>query len=164
MMKLLAMGNILMGDDGIAVYVAGKLEKELHNLGIEVIYGETDIGYCITQIGEEDSLILADAAYPDKNPGRVSVFTLEDISNNGRTHHSVRLSDICKIYFPKVRILVIAIEVHQIEFSFGLSQVLKNKIPEISEAVLQVVEKIKNAGIDSDRIKEAGAGQWMSLN
>ena len=55
--KLIAIGNKIMGDDRIGPLVAEHLEKFLSQLGIEVVIGETDIGYCLSKINEKDMII-----------------------------------------------------------------------------------------------------------
>jgi hydrogenase maturation protease len=60
--KAIAIGNPLMGDDGIALKVAEQLSDSLEKLGVEVIIGETDIDYCISRIDENDKLIVIDGS------------------------------------------------------------------------------------------------------
>lgn len=53
--KLIAVGNRLMGDEGIAVKLAEYLMDRLYSQGIEVILGDTDIDFCFGRIDREDN-------------------------------------------------------------------------------------------------------------
>lgn len=140
--KLLAMGNILMGDDGIAIYIADILEDRLKEIGIDVIYGETDIGYSITNINEGDYIILLDAAYYGKTPGEITVLAFDEASINRKdaTCHSVSFLDLLKLYFPKNDGIVLTVEIAEIGFFYGPSLLLKDKLETISQ---QIWEEIK---------------------
>ncbi|HWT26636.1 MAG TPA: hydrogenase maturation protease [Mobilitalea sp.] len=76
--KLAAIGNVLMGDDGIAIAIAKKIEPELNRMGIEVVYGETDVGYCISVVDASDDIIILDASAFGKKPGEITRFELTD--------------------------------------------------------------------------------------
>lgn len=44
--KVIAIGNILMGDDGVGIAVVEKIRHELEQDNIQVIIGETNFNYC----------------------------------------------------------------------------------------------------------------------
>ncbi len=138
MVKLIAMGNVLMKDDGIGIFVAKAMEKELKEKGVEVIYGETDFGYCISKIRDEDTVIILDAASYGKNPGEISVIPLNNYAPNryGYTQHSYNLLDILKLYYPNLEGDILAIEVKEITFGFGLTAELQKKKKNIIQEVI----------------------------
>lgn len=142
--KLLAMGNLLMGDDAIAIYLASSLEEELLQLGIEVIYGETDIGYSMTRISEEDYVIFADAADFGGIPGEVKVFQLEDLvkKTNDITEHNIRFLDLIKLHMPKLEGAVLAVQIADIRFRYGLSEVLQSKFSVSKGELMQHINKL----------------------
>lgn len=142
--KLIAMGNILMKDDGIAVFLAGYLKDTLCDMGIEVISGETDIGYCITQIKEGDFLILMDAARTGKNPGEVTLLSFIEAATDKRntTQHCISFLDIINLYFPKNDGVILTIEIAEICFYYGLSAQLQDKISIILQEILLHIRKI----------------------
>lgn len=139
--KLIALGNVLMGDDGIGIEVARRIEETLRKKGIEVIYGETDYGYCITGINENDHILLLDAACIGKNPGEVTVLPLDCTKSNYRkaSHHDYSLIDLLGIYFPNVKAEIIAIEVNEVTTYIGFSNILIERINDISKTVLDIV-------------------------
>jgi hydrogenase maturation protease len=77
--KVIAIGNRLMGDDGVAIHVIEKLSKNLEESGIKVIIGEVDFQYCLSKIEEGDYIIIIDATLFGIEPGTVTVNSLKDI-------------------------------------------------------------------------------------
>lgn len=142
--KLLAMGNVLMGDDGIAVYVAASLEEQLNQLGIEVIYGETDIGYSIAMLGREDFIIILDAARLGKTAGETNVLSFDNYSGKTGevTQHNISFLELIRLYFPQNKGFIITIEIDEIRFHYGAGRLLEDKLAKIS---LEIYEKIKHA-------------------
>jgi hydrogenase maturation protease len=144
--KLIALGNVLMGDDGIAVAVAGILEQDLNRLGFEVIYGETDIGYCITKIKDGDFLIILDASLSGKRPGEITILPYNTASKEGtiRTQHGLRFTDLLDLYFPAAERVILTIEAAKVSLNYQLSRILSDKINIIAEETLQVIHKVIN--------------------
>jgi hydrogenase maturation protease len=142
--KLLAMGNLLMGDDAIAIYLASALEGELSQLGIEVIYGETDIGYSMTRISEEDFVIFADAADFGGIPGEVKEFQLDDMvkETNDITEHNIRFLDLIKLHMPKLEGAVLAVQIADIHFRYGLSEELLSRFSVSKGELMHHINKL----------------------
>ncbi len=144
-MKLVAMGNVLMGDDGIALYLTSMLEDKLRELGIAVIFGETDIGYCLTQLEEEDFVILIDAAELGKKPGELTLLSFEELApcRKINTSHCISFFDLLKLYYPKMKGVAIMIQIYRIDFHYGLSDTLKEKTEDMLNLILEQIRKIK---------------------
>jgi len=139
-LKLIAIGNIMMGDDGIAITIAQKLEKELMDQGIEIIYGETDPFYSISEITGEDFLILLDAARLGKSKGEITVLPLRDYQGDSiLEQHDIRLPDLLKLFFPFQNGVICAIEIDEISFSDTLSEPMIEKIDKITEEVRGII-------------------------
>ena len=138
------MGNILMKDDGIGIEIAKEIEETLIQKGIEVIYGETDSGYCISRIRANDFLLILDGASLGEIPGTVTVLPLNKFGPNKReyTQHSYSFLDLLKIYFPNVDGKIFAIQIKEITYDFGISDLLQQKIKEISEDIIAKIEII----------------------
>ena len=144
--KLIALGNVLMGDDGIAMAVADKLEEKLTGIPVEVISGETDIGYCMSMIREQDYLILLDAATMGKRTGEITEIPFQNyqMDGNSTTPHGLRITDYLKLCFPKQEGTVLSIEVSEVKFSTALSSEMENKISDISDDIFHfVMDKYK---------------------
>jgi len=137
--KVIALGNTLMEDDGIAIIIVEKIREKLINNNIEVIIGETDFEYCISSIEEGDILFIIDAFYYGKNPGKITVLNLESYRYEKKiyTQHSYSVIDLIKLYYKYVRGYIIGIEVSSVSFKLGISKKVENKVDIISEKVLE---------------------------
>jgi len=142
MLKLIAMGNVLMRDDGIGIFIAKAMENEWKKRGIEVIYGETDFGYCITKVNDFDNVIILDAGSYGKAPGDITVIPINNYTpgSNGCTQHSFNLLDVLKLYCPNLKGDILAIEVKEIAFGFGLTPRLQEKKEEIISGILHYLD------------------------
>ena len=60
MIKVIAIGNRIMIDDGIAIAVLENVRNKLESMGIEIIIGETDFQFCFHQLKEHDFVIILD--------------------------------------------------------------------------------------------------------
>lgn len=146
--KVIAMGNVLMKDDAIGIEVAKGIEERLLERGIEVIYAETDVQNGISNIQEDDFIIVLDAAYYGKKLGEITRLPLNAFSHNkkGYSQHNYSFLDLLKLYYPNVKGEIYAIEVKEVEFGFGLSSALQEKLEAISREILEEIEKfiVKN--------------------
>lgn len=136
--KVIAIGNVLMEDDGIGINVAERIKRDLVSNNIEVIIGETDFQYCISLIENGDFVFILDAVCYNKTPGDITITNLEEYKCKKKyTQHSCNVVDLIKLYYKSVRGFVIGIEVGSVSFKLGLSQQLEDKIDIISEEVLR---------------------------
>ena len=141
--KVIAMGNTLMKDDAIGIEVAKEIEEKLLEKGIEVIYGETDVQYSISNVREDDYIFVLDAASYGKKPGEITSLPLNTFVSNkkGYCGHNYSFLDLLKLYYPNVKGKIYAIEVKEVEFNLGLSSVLQEKLKVISQEMLDKIEK-----------------------
>ncbi len=142
--KLLAIGNVLMGDDGIAIYLADAMQEELTKMGIEVIYGETDVGYCMNCIKEEDYIIILDASDFGKKVGEVTRFSIDSIisGNKPAMGHSISFLDMLKLYMPKVRGEILGVQIGDIQFRHGISNELRKQFDLCIRTSLKLIGSI----------------------
>lgn len=142
--KVIAIGNILMRDDAIAIEEAKEIEDALLEKDIEVIYGETDFQHCISMVGEEDYIFLLDAAHYGRTPGEVTFLPLNAFvfKKEGYTQHSYSFLDLLKLFYPNIKGEICAIEIQEVEFEFGLSSLLQEKLEGISEKILNKIENV----------------------
>ena len=76
--KLIAIGNKLMGDDGIALLIAERLRTFFGENGIEVILGETDFEYCMDKVEEGGLILILDATRFGIDIGKVTLHHLKE--------------------------------------------------------------------------------------
>ncbi len=137
---VLGIGNRLMRDDGIGVYVVEELTNRNTNPDIRYVIGETDIYYCLNYIKKATYIIVVDAACLSKEPGEISTHPLEQVFKNPiqpiSMHDSHLLRDI-EMTDKSIEGLFIGIEPDEINYSFGLSATLQ-------EQFFKIVEEIEN--------------------
>lgn len=144
--KLVAIGNAIMGDDGIALKVAESIRNELEQEGISVIIGETDTDYCLSEITDCDLVFILDATCFGTKPGSVSISSLDNIKCESPWLFQHGLNLIMLIQRCKLQtscridsIYVIGIEAESIEFSLNISSTLCKEYNTICEKVVRLV-------------------------
>lgn len=149
--KAIAIGNVIMGDDAIAIRVAEKLKPDLEKEAVEVIIGETDIDYCIESIKKADFVFILDAAATGKNPGDISMIELDSLNNSFSrvSQHQINILSEIRIVNKNVKGFLIGIEINPPIFSLELSSEIKLKFEDICESVyikiINSTRRIKNA-------------------
>jgi hydrogenase maturation protease len=139
--KLLAIGNVLMEDDGIAIFLAAALEDRLHELGMEVIYGETDISYSISGINDGDIVFILDAAKQGITAGEVSLYNMEErkLDQGNIYGHNVSVMDLISRFYPECRCYILTVEVYEVDFHYGLSSCLMDMISDIAHKIIMKI-------------------------
>lgn len=142
--KLLAIGNVLMQDDGIAIYLAKSLQAELEELGVEVIYGETDTWYGISQIKDKDRILILDAAKQGKAVGEVSVYSMGEADGCQKQilWHDISIINLLLLYHPNNTCYMITIEADEVGLHYGLSARLKELLPIIRKETYRKIEAL----------------------
>ena len=137
---VLGIGNRLMMDDGIGVYVVEELKKRNTNPGIRYVIGETDVYFCLDQMDEASYIIIVDAARLDNKPGTVSIIpfkqVLKDYIHPISIHESHLLNEI-KMRDKSFDGVFIGIEPMEISYCPYLSLNLQAQF-------YKIVEKIEN--------------------
>ncbi len=147
--KVIGVGNRLMGDDGIGVYIVEQLIKDkflFSNRYVDLYVAETDINYLIHTLISEDNIyqiLIIDAAEMGKMPGSIEEMKVDikDICtklslsphNLNFTHAIKTFDNINKI----INMTILGIEPEIIDFRFGLG-------PSLSKDFKSILEKIKN--------------------
>lgn len=151
-MKLIAIGSRIMGDDGAAIAAAEELYEELVAEGVQVIIGETDVGYCLSCIKEGDIIIILDASISERPWGTVWQLPLCKALNNcnqNQFQHDADLLNILKMKKLHLSGLLICIEAADICQGWGLSQAMESQMPrmclEIKNMILEFRGNMKNA-------------------
>ena len=150
---VLGIGNELLSDEGVGVYVAKELEKRGPIPGVEVIEGGTDGFGLINIITDTDYLIVVDSLKGGEEPGTFYKFRVED---------APQCPDIFKTSIHQVGILevlnlsgligktpetiIFGVEPKKITRGMNISAVIKKKIPRLLELIDQEIEKIKIKG------------------
>jgi len=122
-MLIMGIGNVLMQDDGIGVYLAEELKEENNDKRIRYVIGETDVDYCLAEAEEGEFLIILDAVQMGSKKGSVYEIPLTQLSmmEVGIAAHNFHLFHALSLK----KGLLIGVEPYEINFHYGLSEDLK---------------------------------------
>ncbi len=146
--KVIAVGNDLYGDDGVGNAVLQVLEKMPDMKGVELIDGATDALGLIDHFSGVDHVIIVDAAQMGEIPGTVKVFNKEEvklkIKMDHLSVHGISLAETFNIAqavdsLPE-KITIIGIEPKNIGISQKLSEVVTQSIPEIVSNIINLTQ------------------------
>ncbi|WP_375293669.1 hydrogenase maturation protease [Clostridium estertheticum] len=140
--KVIAIGNMLMMDDGVALLILDKIKKRLEDKGIETIIGETDVEFCFSLLNELDVFYIMDSTYYGNVPGTVTFKSLDDIKkfkDNSRSIHSLGLIDLINMYRMDIKGYFIGIEISNIDINLGLSNILQGRVEDVSQKVIRFI-------------------------
>lgn len=142
-MVVMGIGNVLMQDDGIGVYLTQELMAENTDGRIRFVIGETDVDYCLAEVEESEFLIIIDAVQCRGEKGSLYEFQLTELSmmEKGIAAHNYHLFHA----LSKKQGILIGIEPYEIGFHFGLSTELNGRFSLIKEKVSELIHTIAAA-------------------
>lgn len=144
---VVGIGNRLMGDDGIGVYIVEELKRQGFLARFEYIIGETDTDFWVSQVLDNDLVILVDAAVTGGAPGAVSAMLPDDSRFVRFSAHQFNPSQVRNIR----RLVWIGVEPATVEYQFGLSEELKKVFGQIVEETKQYIFQFATDSIDDKR-------------
>lgn len=139
--KVIAIGNRLMGDDGIGIHIVEKIKDNFCKDHIEFIIGETDTNYCLDEIDKDDFVIIIDAIFNSKTPGTIATMKIEEVNDRrvSCSQHDISLIQLVKMYNKSLSGLVIGVEVSNIDLRENLSEELTKCFDEICFNVSKIL-------------------------
>lgn len=171
MIKIFAIGNVLLGDDGIAIRVIEDVQEEVKKefYDIEVIIGETDVDYCINEIKENDFIIIVDSSNFSVHSGTVIKMELENYDKflrKSMSHHSDSLLEVLRREYRHIKGYIVAIEISKIDYSLNLSAEIESKFQCICNNVVDMIreiikEEMKNNDCKVYIGKGDSTGSWV---
>lgn len=144
---ILGIGNRLMMDDGIGIYLVEELMKQEEQFNIQYVVGESDVDYCIQQIENATSVIIIDAAISNGQPGDVTIYPLDNLEVFRLldfSMHNLHLFQVLYQLKDHTQGFLIGVEPHEIRFSLGLSEIIESRWDHIVLNVKDVIEKLIN--------------------
>ena len=142
---VLGIGNRLMMDDGIGIYVVEELSKRACAANSQYAIGESDIDYCLEQIEGATFVIIVDAIYSGKAPGDVTVYPLEHLLEHPTLNispHNMHLFQVLYLQRDTMKGFLIGVEPSEIKFHLGLSQSIQQRWHQIIHKVNRTIESI----------------------
>ena len=151
MIKVVAIGNRFMKDDGVAIEIAEILADRLSDLNIEIIISETDCQNCFYLLKQKDFVFILDALYKGTEPGSIHIFKLEEVlaqPSGSFMQHDMSIIELMKLYGSNFKGYIIGIEIAEVGFGDKISPVLKEKFKQICLDVEKIIKKIILEEID----------------
>jgi len=150
MLKVIGIGNLLRGDDGIGPVIIQYLEGMCDSLSIQLFDVGSDAFTILDHLLGSEPVLIIDCARMGKRPGSVKKIFATDkeflTTNIGMSLHGYSLAEIWQIAksmgvnnTPSV----IGVEPSSIEFNSGLSEVVKNSIPIVLRMVAEEAKKCR---------------------
>lgn len=144
---VLGVGNILLQDEGIGVYVVQEMEKLKLPDHVTLVDGGTASMELLPMIEKADRLIVVDAIEAGSEPGAIFKFTPKDIrpkvGKDRVSLHEIGLLeslDMIKQSGGKCpETVIFGIQPKTMEWGMGLSPEVEKKIPQIMELVLKEI-------------------------
>ncbi|CAL7962498.1 hydrogenase maturation protease [Gammaproteobacteria bacterium] len=140
---VIGVGNPFRHDDGIGPAIIKILQAE-DNQDFVLIDGGTDGLALLDQLTGYEEAIIVDAVQMMANPGIVKSFTPAEAKINIKSDvlstHGLGLAEMLKLVEElniKTKIRIIGIQPKDISFGEGLSDKIKNQIPEILKLIKQ---------------------------
>ena len=143
---VLALGNPLMADEGVAIEIIEQLAANAQNFP-EVDFIDSGCGgiTLLTYFENRDKAIIIDCAFMGTEPGTIKRFTPEDVTSIKKlSHHSLHDVDIFNVIkladrignCPK-EIVFYGIEPKSVEPQQSLTDLLQGKLSEYIEIIKQ---------------------------
>lgn len=141
---VLGIGNQLMMDDGIGIFLAQELAKLNSIATIHYVIGESDIDYCLNQIEGATFVIILDAVCSNKEIGEISIYPLANLDEHQTLEISPHNLHLFQFFQQKesVKGYLIGVEPYQIRFHIGISQILIEKWDKILHEVKMTIEAL----------------------
>ena len=144
---VLGIGNILMSDDGLGVYVVNQMKESGITLpeGVELVDGGT-AGYDLMSVMmNREKIVIVDALKTDDLPGSVYRFTPEYAVESGSSIslHEIGIMDVIRMigvmgFNPEIEIIgIVPEDINTLAIS--ISNSVKESIPKAVDQILDAV-------------------------
>lgn len=142
---VLGIGNRLMMDDGIGIYLIEQLSKQNRTPTISYLIGESDIDFCMEKIMEASFVIIVDAVVSGGTPGKLTVYPLSELHEQKELDisvHNFHLFQLLYLQKESIKGFLIGVEPCEIRFHIGLSKTLNEKWDTILQEVSETIERM----------------------
>jgi hydrogenase maturation protease len=140
---VLGIGNQLMMDDGIGIYLIEQLSKLNRTPHVSFLIGESDIDYCMDQIMNATFVLIVDAVISGNKPGELTVYPLANLHEYQTldiSAHNFHLFQSLYQQKDSIKGYLIGVEPYEIRFHIGLSKTLREKWKTIFQDVSQTID------------------------
>ncbi len=147
---VLGIGNYLMGDEGVGVHIAHRLEKTKLPDYIDVLDGGTGGFFLMNVFDEYGRIILVDATMDGKPAGTISVIKPRFAADypTALSVHDVGLRDMIEALYlqdnlPEIHLVTISVKGIQ-PMVVGMTPEIEKCVPEAVKTILELAEKIQS--------------------
>ena len=150
--RIIGIGNTLMGDDGVGVRVAEELLGRDLGAGVDVVSGGTDGMALTSHFTDVETVIVVDAIAAADTPGSVYRFTPEEAGIESlRSHTSHGLSVPAIMFAARLQgacpdVVIYAVQIGDITCGFEtLTPGVKARVIEVADMVAEEATRIAAA-------------------
>ena len=144
---ILGIGNYLMGDEGIGVHLANRMESQMLPEGVEVLDGGTGGFHLLEYFEKYDHVILVDATLDNNTPGTIRLIKPKFAKDfpPAMSTHDIGMKDLISALqilgkMPEIDLLVVSIESIQ-QQGIELTPEIENIVPNLIDQVKQLLLK-----------------------
>lgn len=148
---ILGIGNYLMGDEGVGVHTALRLQEMALPAQIEIVDGGTGGFHLLQYFEDHDTVILIDATLDGNTPGTIRLIEPRFAQDFPRamSTHDIGLRDMVSALqwmekMPHIYLFVVSIETIQ-QQGIELTPAIENAMPllleKVQEQALQLLEQ-----------------------
>ncbi len=150
--KILVMGigNYLMGDEGIGVHIANRLEHEQMPANVEVVDGGTGGFHLLGHFEGYDTIVLIDATLDNNPNGTIRLIKPRFASDfpTAMSTHDIGLKDMVSALqlmekLPNIHLFVVSIESLQ-QQGIELTAEIEAVIPSLIEKIKQLLNELNS--------------------
>jgi len=151
---VLGIGNVLLGDEGVGCHVVHALEG-IPLPDVKIIDGGT-CPDAFQLLEDADKLVIVDAVRGGGTPGQIYRFHLEDITLEQKSFlslHDVGLVDnlmLMQLWRNIGEAVIIGVEPREINWGLELSPELREKMPQIIDAILAELNTSANLSLEGE--------------
>ena len=142
--KVIGLGNLLVGDDGVGVHVVNELQKKQLPVNVEVIDGGSCGLGLLTLMEGADRVIIIDAMVSAGKPGSLvkldpQQFKLREPQKAPSSHYLSLLQtlELAAALGYQQEVLIVGITPETLRLSTSLSSRLQVALPKIIEDILE---------------------------
>lgn len=141
---IVGLGNTILKDEGVGVYIAKKLSSLKLPTRVKIVECGTDLLRIMNHYSQQEKVIIIDAVRGGKEPGTIYQFDEEELLNikaQTRSVHQISVSSSIKLLkklsssWSKAQVMLIGIEPKIIDYGNDLS-------PEIKICADRIIRKI----------------------
>jgi hydrogenase maturation protease len=155
MLRVIALGNELYGDDGIGPVILNELRQQIGDTSADLINAGNDPFMVLDYLLKADPVLIIDCARMGEKPGVILKFCTSQVQpqwiSNLVSLHGLGISDVLTMAGElgwSSECVIIGVEPKSIVFNTGLSAEIRGTIPVIIDLVMEEVKKYAKKSIN----------------